>query len=300
MVQTSSPREKRPPAARRSWLFIGGADEGQLWRAPASGADVLIQELEDFTAPEMRPQARALAPGLYENWKAAGALAAVRVNPLEGDGASDLEAVMKGAPDIVLLPKVEGPHHIVELDRAVGELEARYGLPAGATELVPNVETALGMLQVFAICAASRRVTGCLVGSEDMAADLGVERGRDLAELREVRARFHLECTAAKVPSIDMPYTWTDLEGLEADTLRARRLGFKAKSTVDPAHPPVINRLLTPSQEEIAEARAVVEIFETARAKGLGRVEYKGSLVELPIYMNAKRLLERAAVLGMG
>ena len=101
--------QRRPPELRRSWLFIGGADEAQLAAGPESGADVLIQELEDFTAPERRPFARGLASELYSAWRTAGAVAAVRVNPLAGDGRADLEAAMAGAPDCVLLPKVEGP-----------------------------------------------------------------------------------------------------------------------------------------------------------------------------------------------
>jgi len=63
-------RAARPASLRRSWLFLPGADEAALAAAPASGADVLIQELEDFTPPELRPRARALAPALYDRWRA--------------------------------------------------------------------------------------------------------------------------------------------------------------------------------------------------------------------------------------
>ena len=101
--------------ALRSWLFIDGADETALAEGPASEADVLIQELEDFTPPEMRPRAREISPGVLAAWKAAGVVTAVRVNPLDGDGMADLTAIMRGAPDIVMLPKTAAPRHIVEL-----------------------------------------------------------------------------------------------------------------------------------------------------------------------------------------
>ena len=289
----------RSPAARRSWLFVGGADEDQLWTAAQSGADVIMQELEDFTAPARRPHARSLAPALYDQWRGEGVVVAVRVNPLAGDGMVDLREVMKGAPQVVLLPKVETPDQVRELDEAVTALERDYGLTPGLTELVPNVETARGMMRVYDICRASPRVTAALVASEDMAASLGAERGKDALELFHVRARFHLECTAAGVPSIDQPYTWTDEKGVEADTRMARRLGYQAKCTVDSAHAAIINRVLTPSDEEVQEARAIVTNFEEAREKGLGRVEYQGSLIELPIYLNARRILERASLLGV-
>src|SRR3546814_9437772 len=100
-----NPPSRKPALLRRSWHFLPGADSTALNAGPAGGADVLIQELEDFTPPERRPEARLLAPELYAAWRASGAMAAVRVNPLEGDGLADLEAVVAGAPDIVLLPK---------------------------------------------------------------------------------------------------------------------------------------------------------------------------------------------------
>ena len=99
--------------------------------------------------------------------------------------------------------------------------------------------------------------------------------------------------------SIDRPYTWTDSAGVEADSLAARRLGYRAKSAVYAEHAAIINRVLTPSPEEVAQARRLVDAFEAAQAAGNARVEVDGSLVEVPIYLNARRLLDRAARLGI-
>jgi citrate lyase subunit beta / citryl-CoA lyase len=291
---TSTPT-RRPPELRRSWLFVPGADRAALTAAAQSGADVLIQELEDFTPPSRRGEARALAPDVFRQWRAAGRLAAVRVNPLAGDGRADLEAVMKGRPDIVMLPKVDRPEHVIELARAVERLEQQ----PGATELVPNIESARGLVATIAIVTASPRVSAALVASEDMAADLGAERGRDAAELDYVRRRFHVECVAAGIVSIDCPYTWQDPEGALADARQARRLGYRAKSAVALDHARLINAVLTPSAAEVDEARRLVTAFEAARAAGLGRAELDGSLVEWPGYMNAKRLIARAEALAV-
>jgi len=113
-----------------------------------------------------------------------------------------------------------------------------------------------------------------------------------------VRQRFLVECVAAGIVAIDAPYTWRDAEGLERDTRWARRLGYKAKSCVAPEHAAIVNRVLTPSAEEIARARQIVAAFETARAAGRDRAEFDGSLVEVPTYSNMKRLLARAEALG--
>jgi citrate lyase subunit beta/citryl-CoA lyase len=286
-------RRIRPAQFCRSWLFLEGANEAVLRGAAASGADVLIQELEDFTPPASRPAARALAPDLYRSWREAGAVVAVRVNPLEQDGMDDLAAVMRGAPDIVALPKVAEPQHVVRLDEAVTRFERDYGIASGSTALLPNIEFARGLVQAGAIAKASRRTTACLLASEDLAADLGAERGQDGIELAYCRQRFIVECVAAGVVAVDCPYTWSDIEGVARDARWARRLGYVAKSLVDPAHAAVVNGILSPDDDEIRRARNIVTAFEAARAAGQARVEVDGSLVEVPTYFTAKRLLAR-------
>jgi citrate lyase subunit beta/citryl-CoA lyase len=286
-------RRIRPARLCRAWLFLEGANEAVLAKAATSGADVLIHELEDFTPPALRPKARALAPEMYAQWRAQGAVVAVRVNPLDADGMDDLAEVMRGRPDIVALPKVAEPAHVVQLVDAVARFERDYGIAEGATMLLPNIEFARGLVQLGAIASVSPRVTACLMAAEDLAADLGAEREPDGVELAYARQRFLVECVAASVVAVDCPYTFSDAEGVERETRWARRLGYKAKSTVDPAHPAIINHVLTPDEAELARARAIVAAFEAARERGEARVDVDGSLVEVPTYTTAKRLLAR-------
>jgi citrate lyase subunit beta/citryl-CoA lyase len=233
-------RQIRPAPFCRSWLFLEGANEQVLRSAASSGADVLIQELEDFTPPHLRPSARALAADLYAAWREAGAVVAVRVNPLDADGMDDLAAVMRGRPDIVALPKVAKPAHVISLDEAVTRFERDYGIAEGSTALLPNIEFARGLIQTAAI-AKSPRIVGCLMASEDLANDLGAERGPDGVELAYCRQRFIVECTAAGVVAVDCPYTFSDVEGLARDVRWARRLGYVAKASSIPR----MRRLLT-------------------------------------------------------
>jgi len=223
---------------------------------------------------------------------------AVRVNPLDGDGMADLKAVMRGRPEIVALPKVSGPEDVIRLADAVAALEAAYDIPPGSTALLPNIESARALRLTFEIATASPRVAGCLMASEDLAADLGAERGPDAAELDHARGRFLVDCVAACVIAVDCPYTWRDAAGAEADAYRARRLGYAAKSLVDPAHAAAVNAVLTPAGHEVAEAERLVAAFEAARVRGEARVMLDGIEVELPRYGNAKRLLARAAALA--
>jgi len=266
----------------RTWLFVPGADEDAHEAAALCGADVLIQELEDFTPPMLRPTARKLARTLYDRWRAAGAIAAVRVNPLAMGGSDDLAAVLVGRPDVVMMSKVVAPEDVRALEAATD----------GSVDLVPNIESAAGLMRTFEIVRASKRVVAALVASEDMVVDLGAARSRRGEELAYVRARFLVECRAAGVEAIDCPYTFSNVRGAAADARYAKRLGYRAKSLVTPAHAPAINRVFTPQRAEIARARRVVAAFERARAAGRERALVDGALIEVPIYAAAKRLLD--------
>jgi citrate lyase subunit beta/citryl-CoA lyase len=127
-----------------------------------------------------------------------------------------------------------------------------------------------------------------------MVADLGTVRTRRGAEVAYARARFLVECRAAGVEAIDCPYTFSDAKGAAADARRARSLGYRMKSVVDPAHARAINAAFSVSRAELAKANRIVAAFEKARAKGRERATVDGALVEVPIYAAAKRLLESA------
>jgi citrate lyase subunit beta/citryl-CoA lyase len=288
-----SAAKRRPTHLRRTWLFCAGADAGAQATALEARPDVLVPDLEDFTPPALRPRGREMVLALLEKCRKSGIVGAVRVNPLATEGRNDLAVVMQSRPAAVLLPKTAAPEQIVELDRAITDHERRLTIPTGSTEIVPNIETAAGLVAAAAIAKASKRVKACLVSSEDMAADLGAERSPDGLELAYVRQRFLVECVAAGVMAIDAPYTFSDVDGARADTVYARRLGYRAKSAVLPAHIAQINAVLTPDAEAIARARRVVEAFDAARAEGRDRAEVDGALVEVPTYLNAKRLLAR-------
>ncbi len=160
-------------------------------------------------------------------------------------------------------------------------------------ELVPNIETAAGLVRTLEIVRANPRVTAALLASEDMVADLGTTRTRTGEELAYARARFLVECRAAGVEAIDCPYTFSDVRGAAAEARHARKLGYRAKSLVVPAHAKAINRAFTPQPAEIARARRIVAAFERARAAGRERATVDGALIEVPIYAAAQPAARR-------
>ena len=287
----------RPPQLRRTWLFGAGADAGVHAAMRASGADVLIQDLEDFTPPPRRPEARALARELYAGWRAAGAVVVVRINRLEEEGPADLDAVLPAGPDVIAYPTAASADEVRALEAEIARREAAIG--AGPIEILPICETAAGVANLIAIARASPRIRCALLGAEDLAADLCAERGPDAVELDYARRRFVLECRAAGIEPVDAPYTYADLDGAVRETRYARRLGYRAKSLVRPDHAAAINASLTPTAQECASARHLMAAFEAARARGEERALVDGLWVEVPAYRNARHLLERAAALGV-
>jgi len=280
-----------PPPLLRLWLFGPGADAAVHDAMAASGADVLIQDLEDFTPPPRRAEARALAPALYERWRAGGARVCVRINALDGEGPRDLAAVVPARPDLVAYPKAGTAADMRALDAALVAAEARAGFAPGSIAILPVCETALGVVNVREIAAASARVRYALLGAEDLAADLMAERSREAVELDHARRRFVLECRAAGIEPIDAPYTFADAEGAAREARYARRLGYRAKSLVRADHAAALRAALVPDAEERAHAARVVAAFEAARARGDERALVDGLWVEVPTYLGAKRLL---------
>ena len=203
----------------------------------------------------------------------------MRINPFETCGAEDLAGI--AAPDVLMMSKVDWPEQVQRLDAAA---------PAGV-DLVPNLESARGLVRIQEIAGASRRITALLVASEDMVADLGTGRTRGGEELAYVRSRFLVECRAAGIEAIDCPYTFSDTSGAVADARYAKRLGYRMKSLIDPAHAKAINTVFTPSRAELAKAKKIVAAFEKARAAGKERAKVGGALIEVPTYAAAKRLL---------
>lgn len=284
-------RLERSPESRRAWLFGAGTDAAFHHAMARCGADVLIHDLEASTPPEHRAEARALAPDLYRQWREAGVLVCARINSLESVGHIDLQSVMRARPDIVACPKAGSAHQIRALDVAITTHEAALGMERGATEILPVCETALGVVNVREMAGASARVRCALLGSEDLAADLGADRTRGALELSYARGRFLLECRAAGIEPVDAPYCYADIPGAVEEARQARRLGYRTKSLARAEHVQPVREALVPTELEIAQARKVVAEFEAARERGEDRVIVDGLLIEVPTYLNARRLV---------
>lgn len=282
------------PDLIRTWLFGPGADARAHDAMQQSGADALIVDLEDFTPPGRREEARLGLGGLLRRWREAGRIAAVRINALDTDGPNDLAAAMPARPHVVAYPMSSSAEQMRALHAALTHWENTIGIAQGTTGILPVCETALGVVDVRSIAGGSPRIRCALLGAEDLAADLCAERQPDAVELDHARRRFVLECRAAAIEPIDAPYTFADTDGAIREALYARRLGYRCKSLVRAEHARPLNTAFTPNDNEVSRARTIIKEFEAARARGDDRALVDGLWVEVPTYRNAQRLLERA------
>ena len=289
----------RPMQLRRSWLFVGAADKNAILTSYDSGADVCIQEFEDFCLPELRREARLMMPDVLSDWRARKIVATVRINPLEDpDGLRDLDAAMRAGADAILLPKANTKEQIALLQKHINEMEKQCGKTVSSTKIIPNIEQARGLMNATDILASSTQIAGALVASEDMVVSLNAPRKKNSEILNHVRRVFHIACCSVGITSIDMPYTFTDDEGVRQQTMLAKDIGMLAKSTVNASHCKIINEILTPNERDVENAVEIVSAFEKGRGSGEGQVIHKGTKIEVPIYLNAKQIIERFEALS--
>jgi Citrate lyase beta subunit len=286
----------------RSLLFVPGDSRRKLDKALGSGADALLIDLEDSVALDAKAEARSVTAGFLEEAKglAARPRLYVRVNGLTtGLTDADLDGVMGGGPDGIVLPKAVGGADAAHLGAKLAVREAEFGLEDGATRILAiATENALGVFALGTFAGASHRLMGLAWGGEDLSADLGAEVNRGENGLytepyRLARSLTLLGAAAAGVDAIDAVYTnFRDMDGLAAECREARRDGFVAKMAIHPAQVPVINEAFTPSEEAVAKAEAVVAAFR--ENPGAGVVGIGGEMLDRPHLVRAERLLARA------
>ena len=271
----------------RSLLFVPGDRPDRMEKALGSGADALILDLEDAVAPAAKAEARrAVAKFLGAH---RGANLWVRINPLDGDADRDLEAVLAARPHGIVLPKAEGGASVADLARRLTERGN-----ATASILAIATETPAAIFQLGSYGGA-KRLAGLTWGAEDLPAAIGAatsreEDGRFTPPYELARSLCLFGAAAAGVAPIETVYpAFRDLDGLALYAGRARRDGFAGMMAIHPAQVPVINAAFTPSDAEIAHARAVVAAFEAN--PGAGALSLDGRMIDRPHLVQAQRIL---------
>jgi citrate lyase subunit beta/citryl-CoA lyase len=277
----------------RSLLFAPGNSAKMMTKAVASGADVVIFDIEDAVHPDAKGQARSLVAEALQAPR--GSVSRyVRVNALETEWcADDLAAVLPARPDGVMLPKPNGPGDLERLSRLIEQWEAPDR--AGQTKIIAVcTETPAATLSLAAQSWAHPRLAGLLWGGEDLSAAIGAtanrgEAGAYTAPFVLARSLCLLAARAANVVPIDAVFTdFRDSEGLAGETAAARRDGFSAKAAIHPAQVEIINACFTPTDAERNWALRVIAAFEQSRT---GVLQLDGVMLDAPHLAQARRIM---------
>ncbi|WAH97574.1 HpcH/HpaI aldolase/citrate lyase family protein [Arthrobacter sp. MMS18-M83] len=248
-------------------------------KALESGADAVVLDLEDAIAPQAKSDARRCTREILDARTKGGPAIIVRINaPDTAWGVSDLEVLSGAALDAIMVPKATR--------RMLGLL------PRACPPVIGLVETAEGVEEAPGV-AADPRVVRLMLGSADLAADVGSELRADELDLLYPRSRVAMASAAAGIEGpIDVVHLdVTDDDGLVAASTRSRSLGFTAKACIHPRQLGAVKDAFTPGEEDIVHALAVVEAYEQAQRNGSGVATVGTKFVDLPVLRRAQRTL---------
>lgn len=275
----------------RSALFTPATAPERAVRLPDLACDLGIVDLEDAVPEsakvEARDQARQAAVEITS--KAPRFTLFIRVNPLTSSYFEDdlTDALVPSVAGIVL-PKVDDASTLDAVDARLSAI----GL--GHLLVVAGIETGKGVLEARAI-ASHPRVAAVYFGAEDLAADIGGERTRGGLEVLYARSKVALVASVAGIASLDgIVADYNDDDRFRTEAVLARGLSYAGKLCIHPRQVPLANEAFTPSAEQVAYARRVIDAYRAAESKGVGAISLDGSMVDEPMVRRARSLLSAA------
>ncbi len=284
---------------RRALLYVPGTSMKMMTKAAGLDVDSVCLDLEDAVALGQKEEARALTTQALAELDFGRSERCVRINEAGSDLArADLEAVLPHHPDAIILPKVASPDALLWADALLLEAETAQGWPIGGIALIALIETAMGVVRLADIAGATPRLQALAFGAEDLMADVGGKRTPSNREVAYPRSAVAITAAAFELQALDQVFVaYKDLEGFRAEAEEAAVLGYQGKQVIHPAQAQAAQEVFTPSDEEIAHARRVLEAMREAEARGAGVFALDGKMVDGPMIKAAQRILARAGIL---
>ena len=297
-AQHPLPPPSQKDRLRRSRLYLPGSEPKYHINASLHAPDAVILDLEDSVHRREKDAARILVRNALRVVDFGSCERMVRINQLPL-GLEDLAEVVGESPDLILIPKVEEPEQVREVDRMIAEIKERNGI-IRPIWIMPIIESALGVENAFAVATASENVAALTIGLEDYTADLGVVKTAEGHESQYARSRVVNAARAAGVQAIDSVFSdVADMDGLRRWAEASRAAGFEGMGCIHPGQIRVVHEAFQPSAIEIDKARKVVAAFEEAQNKGLAVVSMGSKMIDPPVVQRALKLVERAKAMGV-
>lgn len=290
----------------RTALFAPGIRDRVMAKALQSAVDAVILDLEDSVPLAAKAEARALVAKVIAGVAASAAphpAIMVRVNAFTtGLLADDLAAVVQPGLDVVLLPKAERIDEITSAAAMIESKEAIHAMRRGSVEIVPMIESALGVVRCFEMLTVSPRVSGSCIGTArdgDLQTDLGCAWSIEGMELLYARSKVLLDTRAAGSHLQPLDGVFSDLDdeaALIADSRLSARLGFTGRTVIHPKQIEPVRSAYAVPAADVAYYRQVVGEFEAAEKSGVAAITVNGKLVDYAMYQRARRVLALAAI----
>jgi citrate lyase subunit beta/citryl-CoA lyase len=277
-------------------LFVPGNKANMLEKALTVAPDALVPDMEDSVPAAEKANARETIRAFLPRLAASGRPVIPRVNSRDtGWLEADLEAVVGPHIAGISVGKVRRAGDVAAISQLMARLEPRAGLEVGALQLLPWIETAEAIVNAAEICRASERVIAVAFGGEDFTNDMGIPRLEDDSQLAYARQALCVAARAAQISALDTPYfRLRDPDGLRADSVRAKSIGFKGRFAIHPEQIDALNECFSPSPQEIAHAERVVAAYEDAERRGRASTSLDGWVIDVPVVKRARGLLELA------
>ena len=285
---------KRELPVWRSLLYVPVNVEKFVDKAHTRGADVLQLDLEDAVPPAEKEKARTLVARNAARVRRGGADVVVRINQPLSLAVRDIEYSVCADVDGLAISKTDSASHVRLLDQLVTELEEKRGLPVGHTKFLVMIETTDAFSRIDEIPRASPRVVAMNIGGEDFALDMNAQPDGEV--LLHPKQRMIIAARAAGVMPLGFIGTVADFSDWDAFRLmvrRARRFGFDGAGCIHPGQVKIVNEEYTPSEEEVAYARKVVQMDKEAAASGRGSFQIEGKMIDVPVVVRAEKLIRR-------
>ncbi|MFC5727303.1 MULTISPECIES: HpcH/HpaI aldolase/citrate lyase family protein [Nocardioides] len=271
---------------RRSVLYMPSSNERALEKAKTIAADAIIFDLEDAVAPDAKPSAREAAAAAVQSGQYGRRELIIRINGIGTEWHDDdIAAAAKAGPDVLLVPKVNSAEEVHQL---VAALEAA-GAPE-RTKLWAMVETPIAMLNALSIAQAHQRLTGFVMGTNDLVKELYAEHVPGRQPVITGLGLALLAARAAGIVIIDGVYNDVkNIDGFLAEVEQGRQMGFDGKTLIHPGQVEGANAGFAPSEQAVEDARGLIQAWENGAGSGV--VTYNGKMVESLHVESAQRTL---------
>ena len=297
-------------------MFVPGNNPGMMADAHIYGPDSIMLDLEDSVTMAEKDAARLLVHNALKSIDFGGTEMVVRINPLNTPyGKKDVEAVVKAGVDVIRMPKTETADEVRELEAEIIKVETEIGC-VGRTLIMAAIESALGVVNAYAIATASKRMMGIALGAEDYSANLKTQRTPGGAELLLARESIVVAARAAGIACFDTVYSnLDDMETFRKEVELIKNLGFDGKSIINPRQIEVVNsvfasiinprqievvnEVFAPSQKDIDKALRIIAAIKDAQARGSGVIALNGKMVDRPVVIRAERTIALAIASGI-